>query len=227
MLPTINGLELQSPAWNTFSLDRVLQYYDGPRLLLQRSQAGQLYLAWWSDSDDEIERWIYLPLSERRLYAILSGEVTSRDGLNAPEDGNLLVVDRDIRNNFIVRTVLAKAADLPNDTLPREGARLNIPPPMALSAIKAGTQLLDLRLESLEQIQNEPISAQAASRVLGSLQGLLDAIGHAIHTAGGKSPVSPASRGPIPNYVRARTRLDLVGTYAGSLGPSFGNPYGR
>ena len=47
MLPEIAGTVIPNPMWSGFSFDRVLDYYDGPRLLLQRSLAGQLFLAWW------------------------------------------------------------------------------------------------------------------------------------------------------------------------------------
>ena len=58
-------------------------YYDGPKLLLRRTSAGQFFLAWWSDADADMERWVYLPVSESRLYQVLSGDIPS------PEDGYL------------------------------------------------------------------------------------------------------------------------------------------
>ena len=75
MLPEIEGTVIPNPMWSGFSFDRVLDYYDGPRLLLQRSLAGQLFLAWWSDSDSSTDRWIYLPISEQRLHSVLSGKI--------------------------------------------------------------------------------------------------------------------------------------------------------
>jgi hypothetical protein len=149
MLPNIQGTSLPAPPWSGFSFERVLQYYDGPRLLLQRSLAGQLFLAWWSDSDEAAERWIYLPLSEPRLHTILSGEIPSLDGLNNPEDGFLYAVDIDENTGSVIRTVLTDAASLPQDALPLPGATLNIPVPEEISRLpqRDKAQLLDLRME--------------------------------------------------------------------------------
>ena len=133
MLSQIEGVRLDNPLWSALSFDRVLQYYDGPRLLLQRSAGGQLYLAWWSDSDESRERWIYLPLSERRLHAILSGEMPSLEGLKTPEDGYLLVVDKEPESDSIIQTIITQAEALPADALPLPGARLNLPVPAEIN----------------------------------------------------------------------------------------------
>ena len=135
MLSQIEGVRLENPLWSAFSFDVILQYYDGPRLLLQRSAGGQLYLAWWSDSDESRERWIYLPLSERRLRAILSGEISSLEGLKTPEDGYLLVVDKEPESNSVIQTIMTQAEALPEDALPLPGARLNLPVPTELKGV--------------------------------------------------------------------------------------------
>ena len=129
MLPEIYGTRLPTPPWKEFTLEIVLQYYDGPRLLLQRSNSEQLYLAWWSDSEASNERWIYLPVSRSRLQEILSGEIPSADALDKPEDGHIYVVDIDLASNSIIQTVLTEAAVLPDNAKPLPGARLHIPMP--------------------------------------------------------------------------------------------------
>ena len=150
MIAEVKGTKLPNPPWKAFSFDQVLQYYDGPRLILQKSQAGQLYLAWWSDTDDSIDRWIYLPLSEARLQAILSGEIPSLDGLSNPEDGHLFVVDMDLDTDSIVQTILTDASALLGDALPLPGARLNIHVPEEISGlpIRERAHILDVRIES-------------------------------------------------------------------------------
>ena len=133
MLSEIVGTQLPNAPWGDLTLDVVLDYYDGPRLLLRRTQSGQLFLAWWSDSDESIERWIYLPVSESRLHQILAGEVPSFDALNDPEDGFLYVVDTDMRTESDVRTIMTDASALPRDAMPLQGARLSIPVPAEVS----------------------------------------------------------------------------------------------
>ena len=132
MLPEIKGTLLPILPWGEFSFDEVLAYHNGPRLLLQRSPGGQLYLAWWNDENDDWERWVCLPLSEARLHAVLSGEMVSRDAMENPEDGYLLVVDIDLETDAPVRVVKTTAAAVPQDSLPRPEATLKIPMPVGL-----------------------------------------------------------------------------------------------
>ena len=216
MISDVRGPILPHPPWRAFSLDRVLQYYDGPRLLLQRSQSKQLYLAWWSDSDESTERWIYLPVSERRLQEILSGEIPSLDGLNAPEDGYLFVVDKDLHTDSITRTVMTDASALPSDALPRQGARLNIPIPddIAGLATRERAHVLNVRMEGKSSDPTGRIGAKIAGQLMGNLQRLVDAVGQA--KAG-----EPTSRGGIPDSILEATRLDPISTYAGSFGIRF------
>lgn len=133
MLPQMQGLNLLIPLWSGFSFDRVLQYYDGPRLLLRKSKAGQLFLAWWCDSDETTDRWIYLPVSESRICTILSGEIPDLEALQNPEDGHLFVVDIDGDSEFIVQTVMTNANLLPPEALPSPKVRLSIPMPEEIS----------------------------------------------------------------------------------------------
>ena len=209
MLPEIEGAKFPNFPWNSFEFERVLEYYDGPRLLLQRSQAGQLYLAWWNDADESIDRWIYLPVSEPRLREILSGSVSALDALSNPEDGNLLVVDIDVGVDSVNQTIVTTAASLPQDSLPLEWSKLNIPIPAEISGVptRERTHLLDVKIEG----QVGQVAADVVSRLVGNLQRLLDAIGQAMSAV-------PTSKGPIPNSIKEQTRLNFVGTYASSLG---------
>ena len=197
----------------TSHLSRLLEYYDGPRLILQRSRAGQLYLAWWNDADESIDRWIYLPVSEWRLRAILSGHMPVLDALKDPEDGNLLVVDIDVATDSVVQTVVTTAASLPEDSLPLEWSRLNIPMPEGISGLplRERAHLLNVKMESKLSDPTGRVNAKIVGQFIGNLQRLFDAIGQA------KSG-QPTSRGVIPDSVLNDTRLDPIGTYTGSFG---------
>lgn len=212
MLPEIDGTRINFNQWSSFSYERTLLYYDGPRLMLQRSQAGQLYLAWWSDSDELTERWTYLPLSESRLRQVLSGELPSLQCLQNPEDGYLLSVDVDLQSYEVEQAIMTSASSLPEDALPRPNARLNLPVPEDLENLpsRERSHLLDLIMEG----EAGRVAAEAAGKVIGNIQRLLDAIGQ-VHLE------APTSRGPVSNTVKGLTRLNLVGVYAGSLGLRF------
>ena len=126
MLSRVPGIPLADSPWRELTFDRVLQYYDGPRLLLRRTDDGQLYLAWWSDADESTERWLYLPLTQSRLRDVLSGDMPSRNALNTPENGYVLVVDIASDTDTIISVVRTNASALPQNTLPLPGAKLSI-----------------------------------------------------------------------------------------------------
>ena len=129
MLPEIKGTLLPAPPFPEFSFDEVLDYYDGPRILLERDESGQLYLVWWSDADMEMERWICLPLSESRLHAIFSGEVSPRDAMENPEGGYLLAIEFDLTTDAAPWAIKTTAAAFPQDALPHPEAHLRKPAP--------------------------------------------------------------------------------------------------
>ena len=215
MLPYIQGTRLPAPMWSSFSFERVLQYYDGPRLLLQKNQAGQLYLAWWSDADETTERWIYLPISETRLYSVLSGIIPSHEALRDPEDGFLLVVDRNLDDQDI-ETVLTDLDALPENAFPLPHAKLSIPIPEGVSGIpsRGRAHILDVKLEGNPSDETGRVGARIVGQFIGNLQRLLDALGQVIEG-------HPTQRGVIPDSVKSMTRLDIIGGYVGSFGVRF------
>ena len=132
MLPSIKGFNLANPPWTTFLFERVLEYYNGPRIIVQQSETGAIYLAWWTDADEAKDRWIYIPVSSTRLKDILSGTMSPLDAFEQPEFGYLFAVDRDAATDDILQIVFTKAAALPQDTLPLPEARLDISMPEEL-----------------------------------------------------------------------------------------------
>ena len=132
MLPEIKGTLLPAPPFPEFSFDQVLDYYDGPRILLERDELGELYLVWWSDADMEMERWICLPLSESRLYSIFSGQVSPRDAMENPENGHLLAIEFDLTTDAAPWAIKTTAAAFPQDALPHPEAHLRKPAPVGV-----------------------------------------------------------------------------------------------
>ena len=135
MLPNIEGTVLKSPPWISLDTVEVLEYFDGPRLVLQKSQGGQLYLAWWVDADDDTDRWVYLPLSIARLKLVLAGHMASRDALADPEDGYLIVLDESVTYEHALQTIFTEIDSIPEDILPVPGAKLNIPMPKSIGKL--------------------------------------------------------------------------------------------
>ena len=135
MLPNIDGTALKSPPWTSLDTVEVLEYFDGPRLVLQKSQGGQLYLAWWVDADDDTDRWVYLPLSIARLKLVLAGHMASRDALADPEDGYLIVLDESVSHEHVFQAIFTEIDSIPEDILPVSGAKLNIPMPESIARL--------------------------------------------------------------------------------------------
>ena len=133
MLAEVEGTPLRELPWGQFSYDTILDYYDGPMILLERDNEGRLYLAWWSDADQDVERFVCFRLTKTRLRAVLSNEMLPLAAMENPEDGYLLAVDIDLATDKPVRIIKTTAAALPQDALPRPEATLNIPMPAALS----------------------------------------------------------------------------------------------
>ena len=142
MLPEIKGDKLPSLPWRDFAFDEVLDYYDGPRMLLERGLDGELYLAWWNDTDSDTDRWLCLPVSLPRLHAVLSGQMPARQAMRYPEDGYLLVVDFDVHTGAIGSVVKTTADAIPQNSLPHPDTRLNIPLPPSAQAQWADTVAL-------------------------------------------------------------------------------------
>lgn len=166
MLYHISGKRIADPPWGRFTVDEALMYYDGPRLLLQRCDAGQWYLAWWSDSDVELDRWIYLPLSTERLETILSGRMEFLDALRRPEAGQLLVVDVQVATDAVTQTVITEADAIPADARPLPGARLNIPLPESLR--DGGSEKIDY-IGSSTPLLGSPAQSHPAAGVAASI----------------------------------------------------------
>ena len=198
MLPTISGMSVPFPCQHPV-FEQVLEYYDGPRLILKRSGAGQLYLAWWNDEEGLVDRWIYLPVSESRLSNILSGNMPVMDAMRDPEEGYLVVVDVGQGDTQSVATTVSA---LPPDSLPFDDVRLNIPLPDGVAGGPARERVHRLAV-SIGRDARIPLGF--VSRITNNIQRLLDSIGYALTD-------TPSA------HSREQTRLNLIGTYAGSLG---------
>ena len=124
MLPHIAGEPLKSIPWKHGDFLEILSHYDGPRVVLQKDAFGKLYIGWWNDEDDERERWLYVGVSPSRLRMILDGNVPSREAIENPEDGYVIVCDVGFSDEGAIRATAADPARVPSKSLPSAGARL-------------------------------------------------------------------------------------------------------
>lgn len=129
MLSEVEGTPLRELPWGGFSYCTALCQHEEACILLERDDSGEFYLAWWSDADQDAERFVCFRVSKQRLKAVLAGSMPSREAMENPEDGYLLAVDIDLATDKPARIIKTTAAALPQDSLPRPGATLNVPMP--------------------------------------------------------------------------------------------------
>ena len=121
MIPKIPGKQIKKLPWPPDDFLEVLSYYDGPRIVLQKDETGKLYIGWWNDEDDTCERWVYVGISKARLKKALGGQIPSRDVIDDPEDGYVIVYDIDLDHN-LAQALATTPANIPPESLPIPGA---------------------------------------------------------------------------------------------------------
>ena len=124
MIPKIPGKQIKKLPWPPDDFLEVLSYYDGPRIVLQKDAAGKLYIGWWNDEDETRERWVYVGISQERLKKALDGQIPSREIIDHPEDGHVVVYDIDLERNR-VQALATAPANVPPESLPLPGAQLS------------------------------------------------------------------------------------------------------
>lgn len=93
-------------------------YYDKPHLFSCKNKTGQRYLAICSDEDDDSERWLYVPISSKKLRKVKTGQITVYSAFKEPEDGTLFDVRIYFSNNMdsaeIIKPEALDDSDLPD-----------------------------------------------------------------------------------------------------------------
>lgn len=202
------------------TLQRVIEYYDFPRLFTCQNNTGQIYLALSTYDDEEEFHWIYLSISTLRLNSVLDGGISLRDAFIDPENGFL----------FVLKSFLNKAAEfsyalpesIEEEDLPDVGYLLSTTgiEPLRESIIDPNQVAKASRRETFNYriFPEDPNQHEIASRKLGGIltatQELLDALG--------QSSLGQASvRGPISAEVLQKTKINVAHVFEGSFGVQF------
>jgi hypothetical protein len=61
--------------------EKVIVYYDGPRVYTVHSKTGEYYLANNVDEDDDNDIWVFVQLSEKKAKDVFDGNVSLRQCL--------------------------------------------------------------------------------------------------------------------------------------------------
>ncbi|MGI2168570.1 DUF6575 domain-containing protein [Shewanella oncorhynchi] len=107
----------KSSYFGTLEIVTVYEYYDGPRLFSAVNKVGSYYIAFWIDSNDLSDEWLYAPISHERLRNLEAGCIKLRDIFTYPDD-LLFRVTTYFENSFHSSLQVLPLTDLTDDILP-------------------------------------------------------------------------------------------------------------
>lgn len=208
----------QSTNLGKLEIIEVYEYYDAPCLFACRNQSEHLFLAVWSEQTTEFGTWLYVPISQRRLENVRSGNIELRDAFLNAEDGFVYKVliscdgSPDIVN-FI------SCGELIDDWLPMSDEFLDfgdVPFPV-LEIKDAPRTAMQIQREVLNLAFQFPIQ-NATEAPVGFLGKILEAVQSVFNTIGQAIEGNPTLKGTIPRSITEKTQLTVIGTYPGSFG---------
>lgn len=80
----ISGKTVDKERFEPFIPAEVFDDYDGPRIFTLKDAEGELNLAYWSDEDQQICRYVVVPTTTKILDALRKGSTSVYDALNQP-----------------------------------------------------------------------------------------------------------------------------------------------
>jgi hypothetical protein len=133
------------------------------------------------------------------------------DAMRDPEEDHLVVVDVDVGQG-VIQSVATTVSSLPPDSLPFDDVRLNVPLPDGVAGGPARERVHRLAVRIGHDAR---IPLEFVGRITSNIQRLVDSIGYALALA---DPPIAHRRVTDVDIIKEQTRLNLVSTYAGSLG---------
>jgi hypothetical protein len=80
----ISGKTVAKERFEPFLPVEVLDDYDGPRIFTLQDAEGELNLAYWSDGDEKVCRYVVVPTTATILEELRKGGLSIYDALNQP-----------------------------------------------------------------------------------------------------------------------------------------------
>ncbi len=118
---TVDGLETDWPRLDSLEPERILDFYDGPRLFTVRTTEGFQLLVYQCDADTDTDRFVLVPARNELLAEIESNLIPLREALTSPPWA--WVIDRK-HDGTLSRPRAVDPRKLPDDVLPRPGVRM-------------------------------------------------------------------------------------------------------
>ncbi len=95
----------------------IYDFFDLPALFACYNKAGQVYMAVWIDENSQQTKWLYVPVSVKRLLSLRAGQLDLHEVFLRPEDDYVFIVTMPNENEQ--DSVQELAADqLDSDSVP-------------------------------------------------------------------------------------------------------------
>src|SRR5262245_26208320 len=118
---TVEGQETDWPKLDSLQPERVLDYYDGPRLFTVRTVEGFELLVYQCGADSDADRFLLVPANEKFLAGIEGNLTSLKEALT--QQPWAWLIDRG-RDGTLSRPLAVDPLKLPDYALPEEGVRL-------------------------------------------------------------------------------------------------------
>lgn len=201
---------------NIYLIDEII-YYDKLLTFTCKNDIGHLFLASCTDLND-IEKWIFLPVSKARIIQILRGSITAYDAFKSSELNFLweITLKANDYSNGEAKKVLPNLLldeDLPDkgivfDILGEETFTLKAEDRKSIvqDSVNERREIIDLSIELKESHIHE-IEAAFLGKVLEGTQNIVNIIAH-----------KKGFNANVPKHVKEQNKLIYSGEYAASFG---------
>jgi hypothetical protein len=206
----------QNPILGKLQIEDIFLFYDGPRLFSAVNGADQRFLINCLDAGEREEFWVAVAISARRLSALKDREMPLRDAFTFPELGSVIWFSTSAGGELIESEIVdpSKLTDL---VLPDAGAYL---PQIAAGRAAVNATFLAKALRSnvvllrlFPNSDKHEASATVVGEILSSFSAYLAATIDAAYAS--------AQQRLAANVAMIEPEVNLIGTFAGSLGMEF------
>lgn len=206
----------QNPLLGTLQIEDTFLSYDGPRLFSAVNGAGQRFLVNCLDADENEEVWVAVAISDRRFSALKNRELPLRDAFTCPELGSVIWLSTS-QTGELIKSEIVDPSKLDDLVLPDSGvclAHVGAEKGVVNSAFLART--LKKNVVLLRLFPNSDKNEVSAALLGGILTSFSDYLALSIHAA-----YALAQQDPAANIARIEPEVNVIGTFAGSLGVEF------
>jgi hypothetical protein len=196
----------QNDSFGELAIQEVFVFYDGPRLFVAENAAGQKYLFNCLSSEDDLaDRWLVVPVSEKRLFALKDKLLPLRDAFYEPELGRVFELTTD-KSGKLVSEHHSRPSEIEPRDLPENGAYLQdtfVDRQSVNAVLSAKSLSADIVLLHLYPGMARPEApARLVGKILTSFQDVLS-----------------EQLARIPGLAQLKVPdVSFVGTFAGSFG---------